>query len=365
MKLSVHREFSPSPVSAQSTTSVTIDAKNLAPIRSAPLYWNDTLPWRPLATDAARLEPLGTTSSHPSMRTSRLRYQLTPPRRGVFKIGPLAVAYSDPFGIAVGFMTIGSTSELVVTPYVADLPLSGLWLEAPDGAARLVQATGVGNADDLMTREYRRGDALRRVHWRASARHGELMVRQEEQRSYPEATIVFDTRAASYRGYWESDQELGSHSVHSATFEWSVVMLASLGIHLHRAGFVVHIAETAERQVIELADDEARLARESDFLLSLASVRLIEAHGRPETTALAQGPVFAIVSEPDDATLEWLAATKRPFELGAVFVVGGSHRVTQAMGEQGWHVIPVDPRSSPVLAWGVLAEELGIQRVVG
>lgn len=362
MRLSITRNFWPSPVAATTPLSVTIDTTNLASIRSAPLYWNDTLPWRPLATDAVRLDPLGSTSGRATDRKAKLSYTLQPPRRGVFDVGPLQVAYSDPFGLAVGFMSIGGTSELIVTPYVTELPLNGLWLEAPDGSARLVQATGVGNADDLMTREYRRGDALRRVHWRASARHGELMVRQEEQRAYPEATIVLDTRLASYHDRLEQNPTRGESTWFSESFEWGVSMFASLGVHLHRAGFVVHVLESATAQAIELADDEARMGRESDFLLSLAGIRLMSEYGRPADVAPAEGPVFAVAAEPDADTLRWLTAIKRPFELGVVFVVGGSHSTTTPLEDAGWKVVPVDPWTDPAVAWDVVAEQLGLSR---
>ena len=357
MKFGISRSFSPSPVSALTPTKVTIDARNLASIRSAPLYWNDTLPWRPLATDPVHLAPLSGKNGR-TRRSIKLDYELTPPRRGVFSVGPLAVAYSDPFGLAVGFMMIGGKDELIVTPHVAELPQSGVWLEAPDGAARLVQASGIGNSDDLMTREYRRGDALRRVHWRASARHGELMVRQEEQRAYPEATIVFDTRENGYPNHWGISHLTHPGTMYSDGFEWAVGMLAALGVHLHREGFVVHIFETAERQVIAPADEESRFGREEDFLLSLARVQLAKARGVPRG-ASAEGPIFAIVSEPDEETLTWLLGLRRPFELGVVFLVGAARSVAAEFNQAGWRVIPVDLHTHPSIAWRVLAEELG------
>jgi uncharacterized protein (DUF58 family) len=357
MKLGIVRSFSPSPVAATTLTTVTIDATNLASIRSAPLYWNDTLPWRPLATDPMHLLPLSGTGGN-TRRLVKLSYQLIPPRRGIFAVGPLSVAYSDPFGLAVGFMSIGARDELVVTPHVTELPRSAVWLEAPDGAARLVQANGVGNSDDLMTREYRRGDALRRVHWRASARHGELMVRQEEQRAHPETTIVFDTRESGYRDHWGAANLASAGSVFSESFEWAVGMLASLGVHLHREGFVVHVLETADRQIIELADEEARMAPEEHFLLSLASVQLRATQGPPRGIT-AEGPVFAIISQPDEDTLAWLIGIRRPFELGVVFLVGAAPAVASELGMAGWRVIPVDRNTDPSIAWRVLVEELG------
>jgi hypothetical protein len=221
-----------------------------------------------------------------------------------------------------------------------------------------VQASGIGNSDDLMTREYRRGDALRRVPMRASARHGQLMVRQEEQRAYPEATIVFDTREGGYPDHWGVSHLTHPGSVYSDGFEWAVGMLAALGVHLHREGFVVHIFETADRQVVAPADEESRFSHEKDFLLSLARVQLVQARGVPRGTA-AEGPVFAIVSEPDPETLTWTLGRRRPFELGVVFLVGAARSVAAEFNLAGWRVIPVDLHTDPSIAWRVLAEELG------
>ena len=47
---------------------------------------------------------------------------------------------------------------------------------------------------------YRDGDELRRVHWRSTARHGELMVRREEQRWRNRAVLLLDTRARAHSG---------------------------------------------------------------------------------------------------------------------------------------------------------------------
>src|SRR5690606_18569135 len=119
-------------------------------------------------------------------------------RRGLYAIGPFVVEHEDPFGMAVSTIALGDPDRLVVIPALTDLSEGGPSLADGDGAAQLVQRKPAGNDDDLSTREYRPGDALRRVHWRASARHGELMVRQEEHRSLPDARIIVDTRRRGY-----------------------------------------------------------------------------------------------------------------------------------------------------------------------
>ena len=71
------------------------------------------------------------------------------------------------------------------------IPVMGGW--SGSGEHR-PQAFAAGSAEDVSVREYRRGDELRRVHWRSSARVGELMVRREEQPWEARATVLLDNR---------------------------------------------------------------------------------------------------------------------------------------------------------------------------
>jgi uncharacterized protein (DUF58 family) len=364
LAVTVGRSFSPQPVTANGDTTVMVEVTNDSRFASAPSYWNDTIPWRPLATDAAAMPRLRAKQGKLGAGRARMTYTLTPPRRGSFEVGPLLLAYADPFGMAVSFVSAGGRDPLIVTPQIVPLADSGIWLEAPDGTARLVQSTGVGSADDLMTREYRRGDALRRVHWRASARHGELMVRQEEQRAFPEATIVLDTRVT---GYLDFAPAVPPEPATSEYFEWAVTMVASLGVHLRRASFAVHVIETSAKQIVPLADDGARFAHEDDFLMSLAGVDLTRERGRltRATTGTALGPVFAIVSTPDDDVMHRLLELRRPFELGVVFLVGANARFAGRFLEAGWRVIPVDEETDPAIAWAALVDDVGGVHVGG
>lgn len=187
------------------------------------------------------------------------------------------------------------------------------------------------------------------------------MVRQEEERTYPEATILVDTRRS---GYPDAQADARGLAV-SDGFEWVVSMLASLGTHLQRAGFAVHVAENAAQQLVPLTDDGARTAREAEFLVGLAGVTLQDAHGEPPVTPPAEGPVFALLAEPDAQSLDWLLRHRRPHEPGAAFVVGASRHVVTRLRDAGWSVVPVDPSTNPAFAWSVLVEDLGVLRARG
>ncbi len=93
----------------------------------------------------------------------------------------------------------------------------GTWGGAGDSLAR---AAAVSGEDDIATREYRDGDDLRRVHWRSTAKRGELMVRREEQPRQMRATVLLDARARGHRGDGPA-----------SSFEWAVSAAASVAVH--------------------------------------------------------------------------------------------------------------------------------------
>lgn len=358
LRLSVERTFTPEVIAAGEPAVVDLSVLNLSPSASNPATWADHLPWAPGTAGPGQLPSLGAAARGYTVASSALHlgYSLRPPRRGIYRIGPLSVEYGDPFGLVTGRAALGGVQPLFVTPAVSSLGEGGPLVSAGEGAARLIQRHAAGNDDDLMTREYRSGDALRRVHWRASARHGELMVRQEEQRTYPEARLIVDTLADGYVGTWSlgEDEDGGAN----AAFEWAVRMVASLGVHLHRAGFLVEVSETARRQIGSLGDGSQGLGQDVDFLRSLAGVRLMRANEKITTIeddgpmGGMAGPVFAVLSHPRPEVLAWIRMQRRPSELGVAFVVGNHpEAAVDALAAAGWVCVPASASQDPAEAW--------------
>jgi uncharacterized protein (DUF58 family) len=358
-KLDVIRLFSPPVVAAGSSAQVTLRVYNAGSVTTPTVRWNDAIPWRE-RQEAHELDPIRIGSA--KARTAVLQYELHPHRRGLFPIGPLVVEYSDPFGMARTLSACGDVDRLTVVPAVTQLPVGGPILIDGDGAAQLVQRRAVGNDDDLTTREYRSGDALRRVHWRASARHGELMVRQEEHRSHPDARIVIDTRLAGYPDA-VPDAENWPPAPHSDAFEWAVRMLASLAVHLDEAGFRVDVVETATPQVEQIGERWEGGQRVESFLTSLAAVRLLDRHHElPVTAADAVGPTFAILAQPDTEAVDWVLRQRRPGQSGAVFAIGMSMESRERFADAGWLCVDANPWDDIADVWRSSATEAGYIR---
>ncbi|MEU8776049.1 DUF58 domain-containing protein [Streptomyces sp. NPDC048606] len=153
-------------------------------------------------------------------------YRVRSDLRGRYPLGPLQLRLTDPFGLVELTRSFSSYDTLTVVPRTQPLPPVRMTGEAGgygDGSRRSLALSG---EDDVIPRGYRRGDDLRRVHWRSTARYGELMVRREEQPQRSKATVLLDTRDLAYEG-------AGPDSA----FEWAVSAAASTLLHVLEQGF--------------------------------------------------------------------------------------------------------------------------------
>jgi len=384
--LGISRQFSFPVVEAGSTTAVTVRVDNRSRRATSPVRWRDALPWRPWVTESGWLPRLsiktGVASEHSA---ALLSYALTPTTRGIFEIGPLVVEATDPCDLAWGAWNVGSVTSLVVTPRVAQLATTALIAQSGDGEARVVQRRAAGDDDDAMTREYRRGDAMRRVHWKASARHGSLMVRQEEQHSYPEARIIVDTRIEGYPDASRATvlRAVGGDTIspsHSARFEWVVTMLASAAVQLRREGFLVHIIETGQSQLTDAATVHRRSSAEQELLTRLAAFAPIETAAdwwaEPSTRSFSRGPVIALVANPEPETVDFLISQSTSNVLAVAFVVeptsgfgdrerfGSAKRppLAQELRSAGWTVIAAQSFDDVADVWNLFVTESRLAR---
>ena len=194
-RLACSRRLDPPRVPAGQPTVVTARLENVSRLRTAILLAEDVTPYtlgsRPRFV-LDEIEPGG---------SRELSYQIRSDTRGKFTIGPLRVRVADAFGLVEISRSFSTTSTLVVTPKIYPLPRAAApssWLGEGDGGMRTISAIG---EDDAAPRAYQNGDALRRVHWRSTARYGELMVRREEHQWRNSASVFLDTRRAAHVGH--------------------------------------------------------------------------------------------------------------------------------------------------------------------
>ncbi|MET0902446.1 MAG: DUF58 domain-containing protein [Acidimicrobiales bacterium] len=128
-------------------------------------------------------------------------YRLPTDRRGLVQIGPLDVVVGDPFGL-VSLATVAAPKvALTVYPRVDQIdPLPYTTGHDPLAGARQPNSLGRTGEDFYALRPYVVGDDLRRIHWPSSARHDELLVRQNELPWQGRTTVLLDVRKAAHAG---------------------------------------------------------------------------------------------------------------------------------------------------------------------
>ncbi|WP_208028008.1 DUF58 domain-containing protein [Rhabdothermincola sediminis] len=190
LAIEVTRELHPSRVHAGSASRVDLVVTNRGRRRSPLLDLHDAVS----GTRGANLvvPPL------PPTGAARAAYRLPTKRRGILTIGPLQAVLSDPFGLTAITTQASEVTQLTVYPHVDQItPVPQTTGNDPMAGAEHPNALGRGGEDFYALRPYVVGDDLRRVHWPSTARHDELMVRQDELPWQGRATVLLDVRSAT------------------------------------------------------------------------------------------------------------------------------------------------------------------------
>jgi uncharacterized protein (DUF58 family) len=225
----------------------------------------------PAATLAERVGRLGE-QRHGLRRQGRrlfVDYALRQVPRGryVFECGRIEV--TDPFGLQRIDLELPRPGALLVYPRLARLErlFSESGANALEGRRLLLRRpTGF---DLHSVREYEQGESLRKVHWRSTARRGQLMVKELEDAPRDEVAVLLDACASAVTGESFDVQVRAAASILDAYVRRS-----------RRAVLVVNSAQHESQQVHSPVADRRR---------ALELLAAVEATARgPLTTLLAE-----------------------------------------------------------------------------
>ena len=131
-------------------------------------------------------------------RSVKLEYKLTCPRRGYHRIGPVMYESGDLFGLHKRFRS-GKTRDYVsVLPTIAYIETFNVAARRPQGPVRITNRIYADPTRINNIREYVPGDPLNTIHWKATARTGELHVKTFEQTTVTGGTLILDMHDDSY-----------------------------------------------------------------------------------------------------------------------------------------------------------------------
>jgi uncharacterized protein (DUF58 family) len=290
-----------------------------------------------------------------------ITYPMAGLRRGRFHTGPLTVRATDPFQLVKLDRRFSATNEVQITPRIVPLPMMRTVSGAGSTGDALPQKAGVIGSDDVLVREYQSGDDVRRIHWRTTARRGELFVRREEQAWDPTAIVILDSRSSAHAG-----------TGRGSSFEWAVSAAASISLHFVDAGFRVDLfdaggamvrgermtqatvsrqqiidsmtdVETSPRATLTRTVEHAALAQRGQLMVSVLG-RLTR--GDVEVLLGAQrnrARCFAFVLDPDTFTSSNERTSPALYD---------EHRAAlDRMRNVGWRVIEVSSGMEVMDAW--------------
>jgi uncharacterized protein (DUF58 family) len=121
-------------------------------------------------------------------------------RRGHFRIEPLHIRTADPFGFFEASATVGQGVSVIVYPRLEALPAWRLPAASLEGShaspERTLQTTPLATT----VRPYAPGDSMNRIHWRSTARHGEIQVKEFDLEQTADAWIILDLQRSIQTG---------------------------------------------------------------------------------------------------------------------------------------------------------------------
>ena len=195
-------------------------------------------------------------------------------RRGSYRIDPLDVRSGDPFGFFEAVASVGQGVSLIVYPRVEALPHWRLPTAMVEGSharpVRTLQTTPLATT----VRPWAPGDAFNRIHWRTTARHGEIQVKEFDLEQTADAWVFLDLDSRVHVG--EGDE---------STLEVAVRAAAAIADRALSENRAVGLTTTGNRNGVLPADRGSR-----QHLKVMQLLAAVDADGTmPLADSLVQG----------------------------------------------------------------------------
>jgi uncharacterized protein (DUF58 family) len=202
-------------------------------------------------------------------------------QRGRFTLGPVTIRSSDPFGIFEHTREFNIIEHLVVWPQTVELPTFAPPIGRLSGGEALQRRTHHVTTNVSGVREYYPGDSFNRIHWKSTARHNRLIVKEFELDPSADIWLFLDMDKGVHVGtaapaaadatllpLWVSRSNI---EIEPTTEEYAVVVTASIAKHFISKGKSVGLITYGQRREVIMADRGERQLNK--ILEALAVVR--------------------------------------------------------------------------------------------
>jgi uncharacterized protein (DUF58 family) len=241
-------------------------------------------------------------SNTPSGDSIRLWRDVTLTDRGPYDCPPVRAISSFPFGLVRQEVEYGVAERVIVLPRLGLLHAGRLrrWLAQtarPDERARRSRRRLAMEAEFHGLRQFRPGDSPRWIHWRTSARTGELVVREFDHGTHHDLLLVVEPFATAQRS---AEVEAAVSLAATVCWSWSQDAQDRVVLAVGGPEPVVRVGGDGPDSMIDLLEALAVVRPASEF--SPRDVGRV-LHRVP----LPAGPALLIGTRPDVGTADGLS----------------------------------------------------------
>ncbi len=260
-------------------------------------------------------------------------------RRGHFRIEPLQIRTGDPFGFFEASASVGQGVAVVVYPRIEAIPLWRLpaaYIEGTNASPeRTLQTTPLATT----VRPWAPGDSFNRIHWRATARHGEIQVKEFELEQTADAWIILDLERAIQTGRGDESTVEAAVRVAASVADRAIRDNRAVGMTINAHRTTVLPADRGSRQHLKIM--QLLAAVDGDGTSPLVET-IVATAGR-----LRRGMTAILVTPSTDATWIRPIASLRTRGIATVVVAIDApafERVARTERERDGEILaPIDP----------------------
>ena len=300
-----------------------------------------------------------------SERSWLVRAPLT--RRGHFRVEPLQIRTGDPFGFFEASASVGQGIAVVVYPKVERLPMWRLPAASIEGSHAAPERTLQTTPLATTVRPYAPGDSFNRIHWRSTARHGEIQVKEFELEQTADAWIFLDLDRSVQAGRGEESTIEVAVRAAASIADKALLENRAVGMTINAHRMAILPADRGSRQHLKVM--QLLAAVEGDGSTPLAE-SLVAAAGR-----LRRGMTAIVISPSLDPSWVRPIAALRTRGIGSVVVAvdaAAAERIERTERERaGERLSVIDPaveeqraQRARALRHALAEYELRVHRVI-
>ncbi len=173
-------------------------------------------------------------------------------RRGHFRIEPLQIRTGDPFGLFESSASVGQGVTVVVYPRVERLPFWRLPAADLEGSHAHPERTHQTTPLAMTVRPWAPGDSMNRIHWKTTARYGEIQVKEFDLEQTADAWLFLDLQRSVQTGKGDESTTESAVRVAASVADRAIVENRAVGLTVNAHRQTILPSDRGSRQHLKI-----------------------------------------------------------------------------------------------------------------